>query len=216
MISDVPNLAQREFNGHASIATRGEPVYGEQTSDGWREWSAGRSKVAGMLERGMDLALSPETRVLYLGAASGTTVSHLADIVDVVYAVEFAPRPMRELVELAETRSNVIPLLKDAREPDTYAHIVESAVDLIVQDVATRDQAAVARVNRQFLAPDGQLALAIKARSADVTAAPDSTFEHVVAALDPMYTITERVSLEPEHLDHEAIIGHPADQTEAL
>ncbi len=202
-------IGYRAFEGTEALATRGEPVYGEEVAEGWRRWSAGRSKLAGMLDRGMDIELDEGTRVLYLGAASGTTVSHLGDVVDVVYAVEFAPRPMADLLEVAEDRTNVIPLLKDARRPSAYAHVVEANLDLIVQDVATRDQAGVALANRQFLAPDGQLALAIKARSEDVTAPPEETFDAVVDRLGEEYVVKDRTSLAPTHRDHEAVLAGP-------
>lgn len=215
-MTDKARLDHREFKGETALATLGEPVYGEAVVDGWRKWSPRRSKLAGMLERGMDVEVGPHTRVLYLGASSGTTVSHLADVVDVVYAVEFAPRPMSDLLEVAEERTNIVPLLEDARAPERYAHVVEANVDLIVQDVATRDQAAVALANRQFLAPDGQLALAIKARSEDVTAEPAATFDRVVESLQSGYIIDERHSLDPEHVDHHAVLAHPADDTEGL
>ncbi len=202
-------LAYREFDGTRSLATRGPPVYGEAVADGWRRWSDQRSKLASMIDREMDVDLSSSTRVLYLGAASGTTVSHLADVVDVVYAVEFAPRPVEELLEVAETRRNVVPLLKDARQPERYAHVVEADLDLVVQDVATRDQAAVALANRRFLAPDGHLALAIKARSADVTVDPAETFDAVVDRLEEGYEVRDRTSLEPTHRDHAAVLARP-------
>lgn len=201
----------REFDGDSALATKGEPVYGESVVKGWRRWSSRRSKLAGMLQREMHVDLGPDMRVLYLGAASGTTVSHLADVVEVVYAVEFAPRPMSSLLAVAEERTNIIPLLKDARSPESYAHVVEGDVDLLVQDVATRDQAAVALANRQFLARDGQLAMAIKARSEDVTADPAATFDRVVDTLKSGYTIEERASLDPEHVDHHAVLARAAD-----
>lgn len=203
------DLAYREFDGTDALATRGDPVYGEPVVDGWRRWSTNRSKLAGMIDRDMGIELDATTRVLYLGAASGTTVSHLADVVDVVYAVEFAPRPMEDLLEVAATRTNVMPLLKDARRPARYAHVVEADLDLVVQDVATRDQAGVAVANRRFLAPDGQLALAIKARSEDVTAAPEDTFDAVVERLGETYAVQARRSLAPTHRDHEAVLARP-------
>ena len=50
----------------------------------------------------------------------------------------------------------------------------------VIQDVATRGQAEVALRNRQFLADDGRLLAAIKARSEDVTADPEAVFESVL------------------------------------
>ena len=183
-------------------------MYGEPVEAGWRRWDAGRSKVGAMVELGMDHGLAGGETVLYLGAASGTTVSHVADFAGPTYAVEFAPRPMGELVEVAADRERLFPLLKDARKPETYAHIVEP-VDRLRQDVATRGQADVALRNRQLLKPAGRLLLAIKARSEDVTADPESVFEEVCATLAEGYEILEREPLTPYHEDHLGVVARP-------
>jgi fibrillarin-like pre-rRNA processing protein len=201
-------VTYREFDGESRLATRGTPVYGEPSSGGWRLWDARRSKVGAMYERGMDLGLAGEETVLYLGAASGTTASHVADFSRAVYAVEFAARPTRDLVNVAEERSNLFPLLKDARQPESYAHVVEP-VDAIVQDVATRGQARVARANRRFLADDGRLILAVKARSEDVTRDPGEVFESVLADLREAYEVLDSERLEPFHDDHLAVVARP-------
>ena len=158
-------VQRREFDGSERLATRGVPVYGEPTDGEWRAWNPNRSKLGAMLEMGMETGLAGGETVLYLGAASGTTVSHVADFAGPTYAVEFAARPVRDLLEAAESRNRLFPLLKDAQKLETYAHVVESDVDVIVQDVATRGQARVALENRRFLAEDGRLLLAVKARS---------------------------------------------------
>jgi len=200
-------VQRREFDGRTRLATRGQPVYGEPTDGEWRCWDAGRSKLGAMLESGMEIDLAGDEGVLYLGAASGTTVSHVADFAGPTYAVEFAPRPMGDLIAVAEARENLFPLLKDARNPETYSHVVESDLDVLVQDVATRGQAGVAVDNARFLGDDGQLLLAIKARSEDVTAAPQSVFESVCAELTEAYEIIDRQRLEPSHDDHLGVVA---------
>ncbi|UPV74224.1 fibrillarin-like rRNA/tRNA 2'-O-methyltransferase [Halorussus limi] len=208
--TDLPEgVERRAFDGRDRLATRGEPVYGEPTDDGWRCWDAGRSKLAAMFESGMNVGLAGDETVLYLGAASGTTVSHVADFAGPTYAVEFAPRPVRDLVGVAEDRRNLFPLLKDARKPETYAHVVESDVDAIVQDVATRGQARVAVENRQFLAPDGRLLAALKARSEDVARDPEDVFEDALADLREGYEVLETARLEPYHDDHLGVVARP-------
>ncbi|QSG12601.1 Fibrillarin-like rRNA methylase [Halapricum desulfuricans] len=201
-------VQRRTFDGRESLATRGPQVSEEAVVDGWRRWDPGRSKVAAMFERGLDHGLAGGERVLYLGAASGTTVSHVADFAGPTYAVEFAPRPTRDLIEVAADRERLFPLLKDARKPETYAHVVEP-VEVLVQDVATRGQAEVALANRQFLEPDGRLLLAIKARSEDVTADPETVFEEVSATLESGYEILDRARLEPYHGDHLGVVATP-------
>ena len=202
-------VERREIDGESRLATRGEPVYGEPTDGEWRAWDPTRSKLGAMFELGMDTGLEGGETVLYLGAASGTTVSHVADFAGPTYAVEFAARPARDLLSAAESRPRLFPLLKDARKPDTYAHVVESEVDAIIQDVATRGQARVALENRQFLAPDGRLILAVKARSEDVTADPEDVFADVRAELETDYEILEDESLDGFHEDHLGIVARP-------
>ncbi|WP_256287841.1 fibrillarin-like rRNA/tRNA 2'-O-methyltransferase [Halobellus inordinatus] len=211
MSSALPaGVERRRFDGRERLATRGDPVYGEpQDDEGWRAWDAGRSKLGAMLEIGMDLGIAGDDGVLYLGAASGTTVSHVADFAGPTYAVEFAPRPTRDLVGVAESRPNLFPLLKDAREPETYAHVVESDLDCLIQDVATRGQATVALRNREFLAPDGRLLAAFKARSEDVLSDPAEVFDDVLAELRAGYEILETQRLDRFHDDHLAVVAEP-------
>ncbi len=200
-------VERRAFDGRTRLATRGPPVYGEPTDGEWRCWDASRSKLGAMLEAGMATGLAGDNRVLYLGAASGTTVSHVADFAGPTYAVEFAPRPMRDLCAVAEARENLFPVLADARNPSGYAHIVERDLDVIVQDVATRGQAAVAVDNAVFLSEEGRLLLAIKARSEEVTADPGDVFDRVCNELSPTYEILETERLDPLHDDHLAVVA---------
>lgn len=70
----------------------GEAVYGEKrisieggvegTKTEYRVWNPFRSKLAAGVLGGLDhIYIAPGKKVLYLGAASGTSVSHVADIV---------------------------------------------------------------------------------------------------------------------------------------
>jgi len=207
---DLPaGVERREIAGETRLATRGPPVYGEPTADGWRAWDPERSKLGGMLELGFDTGLTGGETVLYLGAASGTTVSHVADFAGPTYAVEFAPRPARDLLDAAEPRDRLFPLLKDARRPETYAHVVEADVDVVVQDVATRGQATVAARNARFLADDGRLLLAVKARSEDATAEPDAVFEAALDELRETYEVLETRRLDRYHEDHLGVVATP-------
>jgi fibrillarin-like pre-rRNA processing protein len=207
---DLPaGVERRTVDGRDRLVTRGEPVYGEPTVGAWRVWDAGRSKLGAMLALGVETGVEGGESVLYLGAAAGTTVSHVADVCGPTYAVEFAPRPARDLVDVAATRPNLFPLLKDARRPATYAHVVESELDLLVQDVATRGQAEVALRNRQFLAADGRLLLAVKARSEDVAAAPADVFDRVRETLAQGYDLLETRRLDRYHDDHLAVVARP-------
>jgi fibrillarin-like pre-rRNA processing protein len=201
-------IQYRAIDGEQCLATQGEAVYGEPVADGWRAWDPHRSKVGAMYELGMEPGLESGDGVLYLGAANGTTASHVADVCGPTYAVEFAARPMRDLLSVAESRENLIPLLKDARKPETYAHVVESGLDTIVQDVATHGQARVALANRRFLRDDGCLCAAIKARSEDATRDPDEVFAGALDELREGYTILDSRRLA-FHADHLAVVAEP-------
>jgi fibrillarin-like pre-rRNA processing protein len=202
-------VERREIGDETGLATRGEPVYGEPYDGEWRRWDPNRSKVGAMLACGLDTGLDADDGVLYLGAANGTTASHVADFAGPVYAVEFAPRPMREFLRVAEGRENLFALLKDARKPESYAHVVESELDCIVQDVATTGQARVANLNRRFLADDGRLLLALKARSEDVTRDPAAVFEEALNTLAEEYEVLDTTRLSPYHGDHFAAVATP-------
>ena len=180
-------------------------VYGERTIDGYRVWDPYRSKLAALYTLGGGVELTPEIRVLYLGAANGTTVSHVADYVETVYAVEFAPRPMQDLLEVARRRKNIVPIMADANRPDEYAPFME-AVDLVYQDVAQPNQVEIAMKNIVFLKPGGHLVLMLKTRSVDVRQDPAEVLAGARAELEQRLDLADVRWLEPYHRDHAAIV----------
>jgi len=180
-------------------------VYGERVLAGHRVWDPYRSKLAALYHLGKGIEITGSMRVLYLGAAHGTTVSHVADYAEVVYAVELAPRPMQDLIEVAGRRGNIIPVMADAGHPEEYAPVVEE-VDLIFQDVASPDQAEIALRNRPFLASGGHLILVVKTRAIDTTARPEEVEAATAGAIRPSYTILASAWLLPYHRDHVAFI----------
>lgn len=207
--------------GKKILATKnsnpGSNVYGENLLEvegvEYRAWDARRSKLAAMVLKKMKVPLKSDSKVLYLGAASGTTVSHVSDMLPdgIVYAVEFSPRTMRELIQLCDTRSNIVPILADASRPNRYAHIVEQ-VDVIFQDVAQPNQAQIAAINAgQFLKNDGSLLLSIKARSIDTVANPAKVFKEEVTKLesvfDTKFEILKKQDLAPFHDDHLGLVA---------
>jgi fibrillarin-like pre-rRNA processing protein len=181
-------------------------VYNERMLAGARVWDPYRSKLSALYHIGEGVELTSGMRVLYLGAANGTTVSHVADYVEVVYAVEFAPRPMQDLLEVSRRRKNIIPIMADASRPEYYAPLVE-AVDLLYQDVAQPDQAAIALRNCAFLKSGGFLILMLKTRSVDVRKEPAEVFQDTLDTLTSGGLIVqESVWLTPYHHDHAAIV----------
>jgi fibrillarin-like pre-rRNA processing protein len=189
-----------------TLVSAGEPgVYGERVISGHRVWDPYRSKLSALYHLGKGVEISGSMRVLYLGAAHGTTVSHDSDYAEVVYAVEMAPRPMQDLLEVAGRRRNIIPIMADAAHPEGYASIVEE-VDLIFQDVASPLQAGIAIRNRAFLSPGGHLILVVKTRAIDTAAKPEVVEAVVGEAIRPYYSILESTWLLPFHRDHVAFI----------
>jgi fibrillarin-like pre-rRNA processing protein len=206
-----PGVFLLDLEGQKRLATRSDdpvPVYGERILDGYRLWDPNRSKLAALLLKGggKEICLSRDSIVLYLGAATGTTVSHVADIVSdgLVYAVEFSPRAMRDLVRLCERRKNIVPILADAARPETYSALVERA-NLVYQDVAQRNQAEIAAINsKRYLLENGSLLFMMKTRSVDVTATPRAVYESETKNLTGL-EILGAMDLLPFHQDHWAI-----------
>lgn len=199
------------------------PVYGERIAEGLRIWDPRRSKLAALLIKSWlagglgDLVkmlnLRPDSKVLYLGAATGTTVSHVSDLLSsgLVYAVEFSPRSMRDLFSLCQSRDNIIPLLEDASLPERYAPFLEP-VDLVYQDVAQRNQAQIACRNAAlYLKSGGALVLMIKARSVDVTADPKDVQKAEIERLEGVEVISVS-DLRPYYQDHWAVVARRRDQ----
>jgi len=187
-------------------------VYGESlVTDGeveYRTWDAYRSKLAAAILRHLDaLPIRDGTSVLYLGSASGTTASHVSDIVEDegrVYCVEFAQRSMRELIDsLCENRSNIYPILADARMPEKYRTTV-SQVDVIYSDVAQPEQAKIVADNAElFLKENGTALMVIKSRSVDVTMEPSDVFKQETDNLRRRgFQVVQTVRLEPYEKDH--------------
>ncbi len=174
----------------------------------YRIWNPAASKLASMIVKGMEVPLKKDSRALYLGAASGTTVTRVADIASdgIVYGVEFAPRPARDLLMAVEDRMNVIPIIADARYPDKYPPFVDS-VDFIYQDVAQPGQAAIANANAdKYLKSGGTLVIAIKAKSISATEQVGEIFREELDALEKRFEIIDKMSLEPLHHGHMAVL----------
>ncbi|KAI1768711.1 Fibrillarin-domain-containing protein [Hypoxylon sp. FL1150] len=192
--------------------TKGEDGTPITTKVEYRIWNPFRSKLAAGIIGGIDnIYMKPGSKVLYLGAASGTSVSHVADIVGPtgnVYAVEFSHRSGRDLVNMAQNRTNVIPIVEDARHPMKYRMLVPM-VDCIFADVAQPDQARIVALNaQQFLKVGGGVVISIKANCIDSTAAPEAVFAQEVQKLRAeRIKPQEQLTLEPYERDHCIVIG---------
>ncbi|XP_006129071.1 rRNA 2'-O-methyltransferase fibrillarin [Pelodiscus sinensis] len=198
----------------------GESVYGEKrisVEDGelkieYRAWNPFRSKLAAAILGGIDqIHIKPGAKVLYLGAASGTTVSHVSDIVGpegLVYAVEFSHRSGRDLINVAKKRTNIIPVIEDARHPHKYRMLI-GMVDVIFADVAQPDQSRIVALNaHNFLKNGGHFVISIKANCIDSTAAPEAVFASEVKKMQQEnMKPQEQLTLEPYERDHAVVVG---------
>jgi len=178
----------------------------------YRVWNPFRSKIAAAVLGGVDdIWMKPGSKVLYLGAAAGTSVSHVSDIVGPtggVYAVEFSHRPGRDLINMAKSRTNVVPIVEDARHPLRYRMLVPM-VDVIFADVAQPDQARIVALNAQyFLKNGGHCVISVKASCIDSTAAPEAVFRREVSKLQAEnFRPLEQLTLEPYERDHAVVIA---------
>ncbi len=203
------------------LATRsqapGNIVYGEEIivvgHEEYRVWDPFRSKLAAAIRKGLsNVPIITATNVLYLGAASGTTASHLSDIVGEkgrVYCVEFAQRPFRDLVNnVCKDRKNMTPIFGDARFPVKYRSIIQD-VDCVYSDMAQPDQARILAENLDmYLGNQGKFLMAVKARSVDVTKEPSTIFQQESQVLEKKgYKVLEMVRLDPFEMDHCMIRG---------
>jgi len=189
-----------------------DPATGAVTKIEYRVWNPFRSKLAAAVLGGVDdIWIKPGSKVLYLGAAAGTSVSHVSDIVGpegCVYAVEFSHRPGRDLINMAKARTNVIPIIEDARHPLKYRMLV-SMVDCIFADVAQPDQARIVALNAHyFLKQGGHSVISVKASCIDSTAAPEAVFRREVSKLQSEnFKPMEQLTLEPYERDHAVVIS---------
>ena len=206
----------------------GENVYGEKkiqiedsnkkTEDGhpikleYRVWNAFRSKLGACIINGIgSIYICPGAKVLYLGAASGTTVSHVSDIVGetgTVYGIEISERSGRDLTNMAKKRPNIIPIIEDGRKPWRYRAMM-SMCDVIFADVAQPDQARIIDINAQyFLKAGGGFVFSIKANCIDSTADPNAVFNQQIQELKKAgFRVKEKVTLEPYERDHCVVTG---------
>lgn len=201
-------------------STIGESVYNEKRiaveQQGekveYRAWNPFRSKLAAGVCGGCEnIYMKPGSKVLYIGAASGTTVSHVSDIVGpegAVYAVEFSKRVGRDLVNMAKKRTNVIPIIEDARHPQKYRMLVPMC-DVIFADVAQPDQARILGLNASmFVKNRGHFVIAIKASCVDSTVAPEVVYANEVQILrEQKFRPVEQMTLEPYERDHVIVTG---------
>ena len=192
---------------------KGSKVYNEKivrkNNKEFRSWNPYRSKLAAAILKEFEFEVESGFNVLYLGAATGTTVSHISDILTegFVYAVESSPVALKELVKLCEKRKNIISVFSDAFHPDRYSSIVPQ-VDIVYQDISQRNQAEIFVKNiNQYLKKDSIGIIMVKARSVDVSLKPEEVYDVVCSELaESRCRVINQIDLKPFEKDHAAII----------
>jgi fibrillarin-like pre-rRNA processing protein len=178
----------------------------EKKHDGYyRSWDPRRSKLAAAMLKGVMPKLDKNLDILYLGASHGYTCSYVSDIIGkggLIYAIDFVPRVVRDLWFLCEKRKNMIPIMADASQPQTYFHRV-GLCDFIFQDVAQRNQVDIFLKNLDmFVKPNGFGMLAIKSRSIDITRKPQAVFNECKNVIESKTKLIDFKLLSPFEKDH--------------
>ncbi|MEM4396405.1 MAG: fibrillarin-like rRNA/tRNA 2'-O-methyltransferase [Candidatus Woesearchaeota archaeon] len=186
----------------------GKAVYGEKlvkiNNEEFRFWDPEKSKIAAAMLKGLKIEFKIDDKILYLGAASGTTVSHLSDLIEngKIFAVEISARVLAKLVLLAKERDNIFPILGDANKPLEYSNIVPT-VDIVFQDVAQKNQVEIFIKNcKIYLKDDGIGILALKTRSVDISKTAEQIHNEVLKELKKHFKIVEFVKLDPYEKEH--------------
>jgi len=190
--------------------TPGYTVYGERTmkieGEEYRFWDPYRSKLGAAIMLGLkELPIESGDNILYLGAANGTTPSHMSDIVGsegLVFCVEFAPRSMRDLIPVCEKKQNMLPILADARKPMDYRKYIDAA-ECLYEDVAQPDQIRILSMNaKEYLKKGDPALIAVKSQSISATRDKKNVFKEAVAEAELNFDIVQSMQLEPFEKDH--------------
>ena len=220
ILEDNENIFWLQVDGEKKLATEnlvpGNQVYNEKLVKikgiEYRTWDPFRSKLAASIYNGLDdFPFKIKSDVLYLGVSTGTTVSHISDIIGnagTIFGVEHASRVARDFLDrVASHRNNIVPIIQDARKPNEYFS-VSKKVDIVYVDIAQPDQTNIAIENcKMFLKNDGYLFLVIKSRSIDVTKDPKRIFAGEIKKLEGSFQIKQVINLAPYDKDHAIVIG---------
>ena len=186
----------------------GESVYGEkiirEKKFYYRQWNPKRSKLSSCLHLKLRNFPFKDKKILYLGAATGTTVSHISDLSELVWAVEISPLSMSKLIELAKKRDNIYPILNDARKPEDYQIFVD-APDILYQDISQRDQVRIFLKNMEFFHPKFGF-LMLKTRTIDIRKNPREILKISKREIEGRYNILETIDIGRYQKEHFALV----------
>ncbi len=197
-----------------NIYVDGKKIYTKDSAGKMRSWDPEKSKLAAAILNGLtDVKINEESIVLYLGASTGTTTSHVSDIAakGLVYAVEFSERVFHSLIDLSGKRKNIAPLLADARKPENYAWVEQC--DVLYCDIAQPDQTEIAIRNANvFLKKGGFMYIAVKSQSIDVTKQPSRVYKEEAEKMRKGdFEVLQIIDLEPYEEKHAMIVAKLPD-----
>ena len=219
-MEDKQNIFWFQIDGEKKLATENlipkNQVYNEKLvkikGTEYRIWNPFRSKLAASIMNGLnDFPFIQKSSVLYLGVSTGTTISHISDIIGkngVIFGVEHTSRVARDFLDrVASHRKNIIPIIQDARKPQEYFSVFKK-VDVVYVDIAQPDQTDITIANcKMYLKSNGYLFLVIKTRSIDVTKDPKKVISNEIKKLEPLFEIKQVINLLPYDKDHAIVIA---------
>ncbi len=219
-MEDKQNIFWFQIDGEKKLATENlvpkNQVYNEKLvkikGTEYRIWNPFRSKLAATIMNGLrDFPFMQKSSVLYLGVSTGTTISHISDIVGqngIIFGIEHTSRVARDFLDrVASHRKNIIPIIQDARKPQEYFSVFKK-VDVAYVDIAQPDQTDIAINNcKMYLKSNGYLFLVIKSRSIDVTKDPKKVISNEIKKLESLFEIKQIINLHPYDKDHAIVIA---------
>jgi len=209
-----------QIDGERKLATQnlvpGNQVYNEMLVQykgvECRIWNPFRSKLAAAIMNELDdFPFTQKSDVLYLGVSTGTTISHISDIVGqdgTIFGIEHASRVARDFLDrVASHRKNIVPIIHDARKPEEFFSVYKK-VDAVYVDIAQPDQTDIAIENcKLYLKSGGYLFLVIKTRSIDVTKDPKRVIKNEIKKLESLFEIKQTIDLQPYDKDHAMVVA---------
>jgi len=219
-LEDKQHIFWFQVEGEKKLATEnlmpGNQVYNEKLLNvkgvEYRIWNPFRSKLAASIMNGLkDFPFNKKSDVLYLGVSTGTTISHISDIVGqdgIIFGVEHATRVARDFLDrVASHRKNIVPIIQDARKPEEFFSVYKK-VDVVYVDIAQPDQTDIAIENcKLYLKSRGYLFLIIKTRSIDVTKDPKRVIKNEIKKLESLFEIKQTIDLQPYDKDHAMVVA---------
>ena len=219
-MEDKQHIFWFQVEGEKKLATEnlmpGNQVYNEKLLNvkgvEYRIWNPFRSKLAASIMNGLkDFPFNKKSDVLYLGVSTGTTISHISDIVGqdgTIFGIEHATRVARDFLDrVASHRKNIVPIIQDARKPEEFFSVYKK-VDVVYVDIAQPDQTDIAIENcKLYLKSGGYLFLIIKTRSIDVTKDPKRVIKNEIKKLESLFEIKQTIDLQPYDKDHAMVVA---------